>query len=261
MSNFLEIKNLNKSFHKGTPDEVRVFNDFNLSTKRGEFISIIGSNGSGKSTLLNLISGSLKPDSGKIIIADRGDTSKISESSRYKTMGRVFQNPSMGTAGNLTVLENLALAANKGKFYGLGLGFNSNDRAYFAESLKKLNMGLENYLDQKTGNLSGGQRQALALFMTSLTEASLVLLDEHTAALDPKSSDRIMELTQELVDTMNCSVLMVTHNLRYAIAYGDRIIMMHQGKNVLDKSGEDKKRLHLDDIVGLFADISIELGN
>ncbi|AFN35944.1 ABC transporter ATP-binding protein [Taylorella equigenitalis] len=261
MSDFLTVSNLNKSFHIGTPDEVRVFKNFNLSSPKGEFISIIGSNGSGKSTLLNLISGTLKPDSGKIILSDRGDTSKLSESSRYKTIGRVFQNPSMGTAGNLTVLENLSLAANKGKFYGLGLGYKTRDRDLFRESLKKLNMGLENYLDQKTGNLSGGQRQALALLMTSLSHASLVLLDEHTAALDPKSSDRIMELTQELVDTMNCTVLMVTHNLRYALQYGDRIIMMHQGKIVLDKQGQDKKNLQLDDIVGLFADISIELGN
>ena len=256
----LEIKNVYKTFLKGTPDANTIFQNFNLQIPKGQFVNIIGSNGSGKTTLLNLISGTSKVDSGQIVYSGK-DISKQAEFKRAKIIGRVFQNPALGTAKNLTVIENLSLAANKGKTLNLSKAVNKRDREKYYELLKSLGMGLENRLEQKCESLSGGQRQALALLMACLFEPQILILDEHTAALDPRSANTIMELTRQLVEQYKFTVLMVTHNLNHALQYGDRILMMHQGKILMDESDSTKDKLILDDVLDKFYSISIEVGN
>ena len=256
----IELKNITKKFLIETPDEATVFDGFNFSVKKGEFVSVVGSNGSGKTTMLNLICGTYAPDAGQILFEGR-DITKLPEYKRAKTIGRVFQDPKAGTCSNLTILENMALADNKNKPFGLGRAVNKKRIDYYKSMIEQCNMGLENRLNTKVGSLSGGQRQALALVIANMTELKMLILDEHTAALDPKSSERIMELTDMFVKKSGITALMVTHNLRFAVDYGTRLVMLHQGRAVLDMAGEEKQNASIDDLLGVFSSISIELGN
>ncbi len=256
----LELKNITKRFNVGTVDEATVFDHFNFKMEKGEFVSVIGSNGSGKTTLLNLICGSLRPDEGEIIFNGNNIT-HVSEFKRAKIIGRVFQEPKIGTCADLTILENMALADNKNKAFGLGRGVNKKRIDYYKSLLEQCDMGLENRLNVQVGTLSGGQRQALALVIANMTNIELLILDEHIAALDPKSSDRVMELTKKIVEENAITTLMVTHNLRYAVDYGNRLFMMHEGNSVLDLKGADKENAKVEDILKIFDEISIEKGN
>lgn len=256
----LELNNICTSFNKGTVDEMQLFNNFNFKVNEGDFISIVGSNGSGKTTLLNLICGSIFPDSGKILLDGKNITA-LCEYKRAKSIGRVFQDPKMGTCSELTVLENLALADNKNKPYGLSTAINRDRVEYYRGLLSQCGMGLENRMNTPVGLLSGGQRQAMALIIAGMTNVRLLILDEHTAALDPKSSETIMELTDKLVREKHLTAVMVTHNLRFAVNYGNRLVMMHSGNTVLDRSGKEKENTKIGDILEIFNDISIECGN
>lgn len=256
----LQLENITKLFNKGTVDESTVFDNFNLSVSKGEFVSLIGSNGSGKTTLLNLICGSLKADGGRILFQGK-DITNLSEYKRAKSIGRVFQDPKAGTCPNLTILENLALADNKNKPFGLGKCVSKKRIDYFKTLLEKTNMGLENRLNVQVGTLSGGQRQALALVIANMSDIDLLILDEHTAALDPKSSETIMQLTDRFIQESSITTIMVTHNLRFAVEYGSRLIMLHEGKSVVDLSGADKANANVDDLLKVFNEISIESGN
>ena len=237
-----------------------LFDDFSLSIPDGQFVSVVGSNGSGKTSLLNLICGSIQPDGGQILMQGR-DIRKDSEHVRARKIGRVYQNPAMGTCAQMTILENLSLADFKGKPAGLHRGTDRRRIDAYREMLRPLGLGLEDMLSSKVGTLSGGQRQALALLMSSMTPISFLILDEHTAALDPKTADIIMELTGRVVREKQLTAIMVTHNLRYAVEYGDRILMMHQGHAVLDKAGEEKQAVRIEDLLTIFNEISIECGN
>jgi len=256
----LELKDINKSFNVGTVDEKLLFSDFSININRGEFVAVVGSNGSGKTTMLNIISGDISPDSGAVIL-DGKDITKEKNYKRAKKIARVFQNPSVGTCPSMTIFENMSIADNKGKSYGLGGGLNLKRKKDYQEQLEFLGMGLENRMNTKAGALSGGQRQALALIMATMTVPELLLLDEHTAALDPKSGDIVMELTEKVVREKNITTLMVTHNLRYAAEYGSRAIMLHEGNVVLDVSGAEKKNYGIDNYLKMFNEISIECGN
>lgn len=256
----LELEHICKTFNSGTPDAATLFDDFNLRIDEGEFVSVIGSNGSGKTTLLNLICGSLSPDSGKILFNGK-DITKMSEFHRAERIGRVFQDPKAGTCADLTILENMALADNKNKSFGLTLGVNRKRIEHYRALLEECEMGLENRLGTKVGALSGGQRQALALVIANMTDLDLLILDEHTAALDPKSSETVMHLTDRFVHKSKITSLMVTHNLRFAIEYGTRLIMMHEGKCIVDIRGDEKKNYSVDDLLRIFNQISIEVGN
>lgn len=256
----LSLENITKKFNIGTIDESTIFEDFDFSVKKGEFVSVIGSNGSGKSTLLNLVCGTISPESGNILF-DGKCINKLPEYKRAKFIGRVFQNPQLGTCGNLTILENLALADNKNKSYGLTPCISKKKIDYYRSILEVCDMELENRINIKAGNLSGGQRQALALVISSMSDIRLLILDEHTAALDPKSSDTIMQLTDKIVNEKKISTLMVTHNLRFAAEYGDRLVMMHEGQCIMDLRGNDKKNADVDVILDKFYHISIEKGN
>ncbi len=260
MSKLLSLKNIYKTFNTGTIDEMALFTDFNLDINEGEFVSIVGSNGSGKTTILNIISGTTPLDQGSIYLKDENIT-KMKEYVRARKLARVYQDPSLGTSPNLTVVENLALADNKGQFYGLSFALNKKKKADYYELLKSLNMGLEDKMNTKVKLLSGGQRQALALLMATLQPVDILLLDEHTAALDPKTSEEIMKLTNRIVKEKHITTLMVTHNLRYAVEYGNRLLMFNQGKIVIDKSNEEKDNIDVDDLLKTFNEISIECGN
>lgn len=256
----LELKNIHKYYNPGTINEMCLFQDFNLSIDKGEFVSVVGSNGSGKTSMLNIICGSIPVEAGKILI-DGKDITKAKEFKRNRTIGRVYQNPAMGTCPSMTILENMSIADNKGKFYGLSSGINKTRIDYYKESLAQLGLGLEDKMDVKVGSLSGGQRQAMALLMSTMTPIEFLILDEHTAALDPKTADLIMELTDKIVKEKQLTTIMVTHNLRYAVEYGNRLIMMHQGHCVMDKKGEEKNAVSTDEILKVFNEISIECGN
>ena len=256
----LEVKNIRKIYNPGTVQEKFLFDDFSLSITDGQFLSVVGSNGSGKTSLLNLICGSIQPDGGQILMQGR-DIRKDSEHVRARKIGRVYQNPAMGTCAQMTILENLSLADFKGKPAGLHRGTDRRRIDAYREMLRPLGLGLEDMLSTKVGTLSGGQRQALALLMSTMTPISFLILDEHTAALDPKTADIIMELTGRVVREKQLTAIMVTHNLRYAVEYGDRILMMHQGHAVLDKAGEEKQAVRIEDLLTIFNEISIECGN
>ena len=256
----IELKNIYKYYNPGTVNEMCLFEDFNLNIKKGEFVSVIGSNGSGKTSMLNLICGSIPLDKGDIIIEGKS-IAKLPEYIRNRRIGRVYQNPSLGTCPEMTILENLSLADNKGKNFGLSFGINKTRLDYYKEILSGLGLGLEEKLNTKVKSLSGGQRQALTLLMSTLTPIEFLILDEHTAALDPKTADLIMELTDKVVKEKKLTAIMVTHNLRYAVEYGNRLLMMHQGNAVIDKAEEEKTKITVDDILGKFTEISIECGN
>lgn len=250
----LTIKNLCKVFNKDTINENKVFDNFNVQIEEGDFITIIGSNGAGKSTLLNLISGNLMQDSG-IIDLNGKEITNMPEYKRTKFIGRVFQDPSKGVSPNMTILENMSMAYNKGKRFGLTMGINKKDIKKFKDMLKGLNLGLEDKLNTKVGLLSGGQRQAMSLIMAAMSRPELLLLDEHTAALDPKTSQRIIEITEKIVDENKITTLMVTHNMNHAISIGNRLFMMNGGKIVSDIKGEEKDKLNIDKLLKAFEKI------
>lgn len=256
----IELSAIDKTFNIGTIDEKVLFNNFNLTINDGEFVAVIGSNGSGKTTMLNIISGSVDIDNGKILL-DGKEINSMKDYKRAMKIGRVFQNPSMGTCPSMTIWENLSIADNKGKRFGLSFGLNRARKDFYRAQLETLGMGLEDRMDTIAGSLSGGQRQALALIMATLVRPDLLLLDEHTAALDPKAADIVMELTDRIVREKKITSLMVTHNLRYAVEYGTRTIMMHEGGIVVDVSGEERKSKSIDDYLTVFNGISIEKGN
>lgn len=253
----LKIQNLNKVFSKNTVDENILFKNFHIETKKGDFVTVIGSNGAGKSTLLNIISGSVAMDQGAIFIKGKNITS-LPEHKRARFIGRVFQNPSMGTASNMTILENLSMACNKNKPFNLTPGVNKKNLELFKNKLSTLEIGLEDKLNTKVGLLSGGQRQALCLVMAMLGEPELLLLDEHTAALDPKTSEKIIELTEKVIKENSVTTLMVTHNLNHAIKLGNRLVMMNRGEVVLDISGEEKRKLTVDRLIDKFSNLNGE---
>ena len=256
----LELKGIQKYYNPGTVNEMCLFQNFDLTVEDGEFVSVVGSNGSGKTSMLNIICGSIPVEAGRIYI-NGTDITKEKEFRRNRRIGRVYQNPAMGTCPSMTILENMSLADNKGKVYGFGRGTNRGRISYYRELLAQLGLGLEDKLDIKVGSLSGGQRQAMALLMSTMTPIEFLILDEHTAALDPKTAELIMELTDRIVKEKKLTTIMVTHNLRYAIEYGDRLLMMHQGGIVLDKKREEKEKVSVDEILKLFNEISIECGN
>lgn len=256
----LELKNINKYYNQGTVNEMCLFEDFSLTIGDGEFVSVVGSNGSGKTSMLNIICGSIPVDSGTILIGGK-DITRMPEHRRLRTIGRVYQNPAMGTCPSMTILENMAMADTKGKPFNLRPGTDKRRIDYYRDSLKILGLGLEDKLDVKVGVLSGGQRQAMALLMSTMTPIEFLILDEHTAALDPKTAETIMELTGKIVKEKQLTTIMVTHNLRYAVEYGDRLLMMHQGEAVLDVEGEGKKQIEIDHLLKKFNEISIECGN
>ena len=236
----LELININKNYNPGSVNELCLFKDFNLTVKDGEFVSVVGSNGSGKTSMLNIICGSIAVDSGKILIHGE-DITRQKDYIRQRRIGRVYQDPSKGTCPGMTILENMSIAENKGKPYNLGRGVNKAKLEEYREMLRPLNLGLEDKMGVQVGSLSGGQRQALALLMATMTPIDFLILDEHTAALDPKTAEIIMEPTDQVVKEKKVTTIMVTHNLRYAVEYGNRLIMMHEGKAILDKAGEEKK--------------------
>ena len=256
----LELREIYKYYNPGTVNEMCLFNNFNFKVEDGEFVAVVGSNGSGKTSMLNIICGSIPIDEGAVLINGTNITN-MPEYRRMNKIGRVFQNPSMGTCPSMTILENMAMAENKRKAYNLGKGVNKKREDAYRELLRPLNLGLEDKLHVKVGALSGGQRQAMSLLMSTMTPLDFLILDEHTAALDPKTAEINMRLTDQIVREKNLTSIMVTHNLRYAIEYGTRIVMMHQGKVILDKKGEEKKNMNVDDVLDLFNEISIECGN
>lgn len=256
----LRLNHINKYYNAGTVNEMCLFEDFNLSIENGQFVSVVGSNGSGKTSMLNIICGSIPLDSGTIYIGSENIT-HMPEFKRLRRIGRVYQNPAMGTCPHMTILENMALADNKGKPFNLRRGTDKRKVDGYREALKTLGLGLEDKLHVKVGVLSGGQRQAMALLMSTMTPIEFLILDEHTAALDPKTAEIIMELTDQIVKSKRLTTIMVTHNLRYAVDYGDRLLMMHQGQAVIDKSGEEKASMKIEDLLERFNTISIECGN
>ncbi len=253
----LEVQNITKIYNSGTVMEQCLFRDFSLTVGEGQFVTIVGSNGSGKTSLLNIICGTIPIESGDVRI-DGQSIAKRKEYQRYTNMGRVYQNPSAGTCPNLTMLENLSLADNKGKPFNLSRAVNRSRADAYREQLRALDLGLEDKLDVKMGSLSGGQRQAGALLMAAMTPLRFLILDEHTAALDPKTAEIIMERTDKVIREKKLTAMMVTHNLRHAAEYGDRILMMNQGKIVLDRAGEEKKNTSMDDILSMFNHISTQ---
>lgn len=256
----LQLENIDMVFNRGTINETRVFDNFNLDIEKGQFVSVVGSNGSGKTTMLNLIAGNMEPTCGDILLEGKSILN-LAEYKRSQFIGRVFQDPSKGTSPSMTILENMSLADNKGRIFGIERGVNKKRLDYYRTQLEQLQLGLESKLNVKVGTLSGGQRQALALLICTLTPIQLLILDEHTAALDPKTSETIMELTDKLIQEKGLTTLMVTHNLRYAVEYGNRLLMMNKGEAVIDAQDIEKDKLEIQDLVRVFSKISIELGN
>lgn len=248
----LKVSNIYKTFNPGTVNEKTALSGVSLELAEGDFVTVIGGNGAGKSTLLNALAGVWPVDGGSICI-DGVDVTKTSEHKRAKYLGRVFQDPMMGTAATMGIDENLALAARRGKFRGLGPGITAKEKVEYRKMLAELDLGLETRLSAKVGLLSGGQRQAVTLLMASLKRPKLLLLDEHTAALDPKTAAKVLEATERIVEKDNLTTMMITHNMKDAIVHGNRLIMMNNGKIILDISGEDKKKLTVEDLLEKFA--------
>lgn len=252
MSTMLELTNITKTFNPGTVTEKRALKGIDLKLEDGDFVTIIGGNGAGKSTLLNLIAGVHYADTGSIILDGKNLTVKP-EHFRAQYLGRVFQDPMMGTAANMEIEENLAMAMRRGKHRGLAWHIKSEERELYREKLALLDLGLEKRMNAKVGLLSGGQRQALTLLMATLQKPKLLLLDEHTAALDPKTAKKVLDLTEEFVTQDHLTTFMVTHNMKDAIRYGNRLIMMMDGKIIYDVSGEEKKNLTVEDLLAKFS--------
>lgn len=251
----LEIKNVFKTFNAGTVNEKVALKNLNLTLNDGDFVTVIGGNGAGKSTMLNAVAGVFGVDTGSIVI-DGVDVTALPEYKRAKYVGRVFQDPMMGSAATMQIDENLALAARRGKFRTLRSGITKAEREEYREQLKILDLGLEDRMTTKVGLLSGGQRQALTLLMATLQQPKLLLLDEHTAALDPKTAAKVLDATERIVQKNNLTTLMITHNMRDAIAHGNRLIMMYDGHIVVDVSGEEKKSLTVEHLLNLFSQAS-----
>lgn len=247
----LDIKHLSKTFFPGTVNEKKALTDVNLHMEPGDFITIIGGNGAGKSTLLNSIAGVFPIDGGQILI-DGVDVSKMPEHKRARYIGRVFQDPMMGTAAGMMIEENLAIASRRGKTPGLSWALKDSDRERFREMLKELDLGLEDRLTSRVGLLSGGQRQALTLLMAAMNQPRILLLDEHTAALDPKTAEKVLNMTQKVIARDHLTSLMITHNMRDALRFGNRLIMMNAGRIVVDVNAEEKAKLTIPDLLALF---------
>ena len=255
MGYMLEIQNVHKTFNLGTINEKVALNGVNLNLNPGDFVTIIGGNGAGKSTTLNAIAGVWPIDEGKIIV-DGVDLTRLSEHKRAVHLGRVFQDPMIGTASTMSIEENMAIAARRGEHRGLRWGISRKEREKYKEQLKELNLGLEERLSSKVGLLSGGQRQAITLLMAAMKKPKLLLLDEHTAALDPKTAAKVLEISDKIIEENQLTAMMVTHNMKDAIAHGNRLIMMHEGRVIYDVSGEEKKKLHVSDLLAKFEEAS-----
>lgn len=251
----LEIKNVKKTFHKGTVNEKPALQGVNLTLQDGDFVTIIGGNGAGKSTTLNMIAGVYPIDEGKILLNGKNIT-HMPEHKRAIYLGRVFQDPMKGTAGDMEIQENLALALRRGETRGLRWGITKKEQKQYQEALKTLDLGLENRISSKVGLLSGGQRQALTLLMATLKKPELLLLDEHTAALDPKTASKVLEITERIITQNNLTAMMVTHNMKDAIRLGNRLIMMYEGRVIYEVSGEEKKQLKVSDLLEKFEQVS-----
>ena len=245
------LEHINKYFHQGTVNEVFALNDINLQIDAGDFVTVIGSNGAGKSTLLNCIAGSIFPDTGSIRVSDC-DVTDWPEYRRARFLSRVFQDPLLGTCPAATIKQNMALAARRGKKRGLSKGVKRRDIPHFRERLEQLGLGLEERLDDAVGLLSGGQRQALTMLMATMLRPDVLLLDEHIAALDPKTANQILNLTRDIVREQSLTTLMITHNMKHAIAFGNRLIMLHQGRVILDLKGAEKANLTVKDLLAEF---------
>ena len=251
----LKIKNVSKTFNPGTVNEKKALNNINLEVHDGDFITIIGGNGAGKSTLMNMIAGVYPIDCGYIYLADK-NISLLKEQQRAQMIGRVFQDPMLGTASDMAIQENLAMANRRGMKRGLRWGITKEEKEVFHKTLQRLGLGLEDRMTVKVGLLSGGQRQALTLLMATLKKPQLLLLDEHTAALDPRTAHKVLKITEEIVDEQKLTALMVTHNMQDAINIGNRLIMMHEGRIIYDVKGEEKKRLKVEDLLKKFEEAS-----
>lgn len=256
----IELKNIEKYYNPGCVNEMCLFDDFSLTVQDGEFVSVVGSNGSGKTSMLNIICGSIPIDSGEILV-NGTDITVEKDYLRHRKIGRVFQDPSKGTCPGMNILENMSIADNKGKPFNLGRGTNKGRLEQYREMLRPLNLGLEDKMYTQVGSLSGGQRQALSLLMSTMTPVEFLILDEHTAALDPKTAEIIMQLTDKIVKEKHLTTIMVTHNLRYAVEYGNRLLMMHEGNVIMDKSDDEKKAVKTEEIMMIFNQISVECGN
>ena len=247
----LELKNISKTFFPGTIHEKTALDNLSLTLQEGDFVTVIGGNGAGKSTMLNAIAGTFAVDSGSILI-DGKDVTRLPEYKRASLLGRVFQDPMMGTAPSMQIQENLALAARRGKHRGLKWGISQQEQEVYFRRLKDLDLGLEGRMKAKVGLLSGGQRQALTLLMAALQKPKLLLLDEHTAALDPKTAAKVLTLTEKIVTRDQLTTLMITHNMRDALRYGNRLIMLHNGRVIIDVKGEEKQHLQIADLLDMF---------
>lgn len=257
MAEMLKLDNIHKTFNPGTINEKIALNGVNLTLNEGDFVTVIGGNGAGKSTTLNAIAGVWPIDSGKIYIGG-DDVTKLSEHKRAKYLGRVFQDPMTGTATTMSIEENMAIATRRGEKRGLSWGITHQERDTYREMLKTLDLGLEDRLTSKVGLLSGGQRQAITLLMASIKKPKLLLLDEHTAALDPKTAAKVLEISDKIIAENHLTAMMVTHNMKDAIVHGNRLIMMHEGKVILNISGEEKKKLTVEDLLHQFEKVSGE---
>ncbi|MCI8938575.1 MAG: ABC transporter ATP-binding protein [Dorea sp.] len=255
MAYMLELRNLHKTFNRGTINEKAALNGVELQLNPGDFVTIIGGNGAGKSTTLNAIAGAWPIDQGTITV-NGVEITNLSEHKRASYLGRVFQDPMTGTAATMSIEENMAIAARRGERRGLGWGITKKERRMFQEQLRELDLGLEERLSSKVGLLSGGQRQAITLLMAALKEPKLLLLDEHTAALDPKTAAKVLELSDKIIEEHHLTAMMVTHNMKDAITHGNRLVMMHEGRIIYDVDGETKKKLKVADLLNKFEEAS-----